>query len=190
MVCLCVRTVVCRFEVIVKIKIDTSGVKSSKWHEFLLRFLFGGGVTAFAGLVAKKFGPEIGGLFLAFPAIVPATATLIKKREQQKKERAGYNGAERGRAEAAVDVAGAAMGGLGLLAFSLTVWFGAERMQTAVLLVSATAVWFLVAVTVWQVRETVCRRLRKDRPKGLAYNLGGSLKGKAHPDSKFPRGMF
>lgn len=68
-----------------KIKIDTTGVKSSKWYEFVLRFLFGGMVTALAGFAAKKFGPEIGGLFLAFPAIAPATATLIKKREQEKK---------------------------------------------------------------------------------------------------------
>ena len=104
-----------------KIKIDATGLKNSKWYEFALRFSFGGAVTAFAGLVAKRYGPEVGGLFLAFPAIVPATATLIRKREQQKKERAGYDGAERGRAAAAVDVAGAAMGGFGLIAFSLIV---------------------------------------------------------------------
>ena len=75
-----------------KIKIDATGLKNSKWYEFALRFSFGGAVTAFAGLVAKRYGPEVGGLFLAFPAIVPATATLIRKREQQKKERAGYTG--------------------------------------------------------------------------------------------------
>lgn len=171
-----------RLEVIVKIKIDASGVKNSKWHEFLLRFLFGGGVTAFAGLIARKFGPEIGGLFLAFPAIVPATATLIKKREQQKKERAGYNGAERGRAVAAVDVAGAAMGGVGLVAFALTVWLGAGRTETAVLLMGATVVWFLVAVSVWHVRETVCRRLRQHRPVVLTHRLVGPLKRKALSD--------
>ena len=80
-----------------KIKLDTSGLRQSRWYEYLARFLFGGTVTALAGLIAKRFGPEIGGLFLAFPAIFPATATLIEKHEQQKhekqkKERAGDSG--------------------------------------------------------------------------------------------------
>lgn len=154
-----------------KIKIDTTGVKSSKWYEFVLRFLFGGMVTALAGLIAKKFGPEIGGLFLAFPAIAPATATLVKKREQEKKERAGYEGAERGRAAAAVDVFGSAMGGLGLAAFSLVVWWRIREWRTAVVLAVATVVWFLVAVSVWQLRETLGRRLRAHRPNVLSHTL-------------------
>ena len=125
-----------------KIKVDTAGLKNSKWYEFALRFSFGGAVTAFAGLIAKRYGPEVGGVFLAFPAIVPATATLIRKREQQKKERAGYDGAERGRAAAAVDVAGAAIGGFGLIAFSLVVWLTMREWKTPVVLAVATAVWF------------------------------------------------
>lgn len=154
-----------------KIKIDTTGVKSSKWYEYVLRFLFGGMVTAAAGLIAKKCGPEIGGLFLAFPAIAPATATLIQKREQEKKERAGYEGAERGRAAAAVDVAGSAMGGFGLAAFSLIVWWRIREWRMAVVLVVATVVWFLVAVSVWQLRETLGRRLRAHRPNVLSHTL-------------------
>ena len=154
-----------------KIKVDTAGVKSSKWYEFALRFLFGGFVTAFAGLAAKKFGPEIGGLFLAFPAIAPATATLIKKREQEKKERAGYEGAERGRAAAAVDVAGSAMGAFGLVAFSLIVWWRIREWRTAIVLLAATVVWFLVAVSAWHLRETVGRRLRSHRPNVLSHTL-------------------
>jgi hypothetical protein len=31
------------------------------------------------GLIAARFGPVVGGLFLAFPAIFPASATLIEK---------------------------------------------------------------------------------------------------------------
>ena len=37
--------------------------------------------------VPKQFGPAVGGLFLAFPAIFPASATLIEKDESQKKEK-------------------------------------------------------------------------------------------------------
>src|ERR1700719_123927 len=102
-----------------KIKFDTGGLSQSKWYEYLMRFFFGGTITALAGIIAKKFGPEIGGLFLAFPAILPAAATLIEKHEKEKKERAGQDGANRGRAAAGVDAAGAALGSIGLMAFAL-----------------------------------------------------------------------
>jgi len=123
------------------------------------------------GTGCERFGPEIGGLFRAFPAIIPATATLIKKREQQKKERAGYGGAERGRAAAAVDVAGAAMGGLGLVTFALVVWLRMREWKTATALVIGTLAWFLVALSVWQLREMFCRRMRAHRPNVLTHAL-------------------
>jgi uncharacterized protein DUF3147 len=164
-----------------KIKVDTAGLRSSKWYEFALRFSFGGIVTALAGLAAKRFGPEIGGLFLAFPAILPATATLIKKREQEKKERAGYEGAERGRSAAAVDVAGAALGGFGLVAFSLVVWLRMREWKTAVVLVTATVVWFLVAILLWEIRETLCRRVRAHGPNVLSHSLRAPADRKSLP---------
>ncbi len=58
-----------------------AALKGIKFHEFALRFLFGGFCTVAAGIVARRFGPEIGGLFLAFPAIFPAGASLIEKHE-------------------------------------------------------------------------------------------------------------
>lgn len=158
-----------------KIKVDTAGLKSTKWYEFVLRFFMGGAITALAGLAAKRFGPEIGGLFLAFPAIIPATATLIKKGEQQKKERAGYEGAERGRAAAAVDVAGAAMGGLGLVTFALVLWLRMRKWKTATVLVIGTLAWFLAALSVWQLREMLCRRMRSHRPSVLTHTLGSAV---------------
>jgi hypothetical protein len=159
----------------VKIKVDSAALKSTKWHEFVFRFFMGGAITALAGLAAKRFGPEIGGLFLAFPAIIPATATLIKKREQQKKERAGHEGAERGRAAAAVDVAGAAMGGLGLVTFALVVWWRMREWKTATALVLGTLAWFLVALSVWQLREMFCRRMRAHRPNVLNHTLRSAV---------------
>ena len=68
-----------------RIKIDPSGILKTRWYEFAVRFFFGGLITAIAGLIAKKFGPGVGGLFLAFPAIFPASATLIEKHEKQRK---------------------------------------------------------------------------------------------------------
>jgi hypothetical protein len=106
----------------VKIKIHVAALRRSKWYEYLIRFVFGGTVTALTGIIAKRWGPEIGGLFLAFPAILPATATLIEKHEQQKKQSAGKKGKLRARAIAGVDAAGAAMGSVGLVAFAIIVW--------------------------------------------------------------------
>ena len=48
-----------------QIKIDISVLRETKWSDYAIRFLFGGIVTAAAGLIAKKFGPGVGGLFLS-----------------------------------------------------------------------------------------------------------------------------
>jgi hypothetical protein len=61
-------------------------------------------------MIAKEFVPGKGGLFLAFPAIFRASATLIEKHEKQKKERAGIHGPTRGSKAAAVEAAGTAIG--------------------------------------------------------------------------------
>ena len=75
-----------------RIKVDPSGLKQTKWHEYALRFVAGGIITVIAGLIARKWGPGIGGLFLAFPAIFPATATLIEKHQRQRKEERACKG--------------------------------------------------------------------------------------------------
>ena len=104
------------------IRIDLAGLRRTKWHDYAIRFLFGGLITAAAGLIAQRWGPGIGGVFLAFPAIFPASATLVEKHETQKKNRAGLQGAMRGREAAALDAAGAALGCIGLAGFALVVW--------------------------------------------------------------------
>ena len=71
------------------VRIDLSTLRQTQWYEYALRFLFGGLITAVAGLIAKHFGPAVGGLFLAFPAIFPASATLIEKHERQRAQRDG-----------------------------------------------------------------------------------------------------
>ncbi|HTS08556.1 MAG TPA: DUF3147 family protein, partial [Candidatus Eisenbacteria bacterium] len=90
-----------------RVKIDTSGLKATNWHQLLLRFVFGGLVTAAAGLIAKIYGPAVGGLFLAFPAIFPASATLIEKHERERKQKTGLHGTVRARKAVAIDAAGA-----------------------------------------------------------------------------------
>jgi hypothetical protein len=94
----------------------------TKWYEYLVRFAFGGAITVTARFLAEHFGPVFGGLFLAFPAIFPASATLVAKHETHKKQNAGIETNSRACQAVAVDAAGAPLGSVGLAAFALTVW--------------------------------------------------------------------
>ena len=109
-------------------------------------------MTVLAGLIAKNFGPGLGGLFLAFPAIFPAGATLIEKHEKQKKERAGVNGTQRGRTAAGLDAAGAAIGTVGLLCFAVLVWQLIMSYNIWIVLTAATCAWLTVSVLIWHLR--------------------------------------
>jgi Protein of unknown function (DUF3147) len=136
-----------------RIEIDPSALKKNRWYEFAVRFLFGGLITAATGLIAKEFGPGVGGLFLAFPAIFPASATLIEKHEKQKKERAGLHGSARGRKAAAADAAGAAIGSLGLLAFAWLVQRLLPSHSPWQVLLGSTGIWLAVCLLLWQIRK-------------------------------------
>ena len=109
-------------------------------------------MTVVAGLIAARFGPVIGGLFLAFPAIFPASATLIEKHVRERKEKAGLPGARRGKEAAALDAAGAVLGSFGLAAFGLVIWLMVVQSATWAL-VLATISWFAVALLGWRVRR-------------------------------------
>jgi uncharacterized membrane protein (GlpM family) len=135
------------------IKIDPSGLKQTKWHEYVLRFFAGGVITVVAGVIARKWGPGIGGLFLAFPAIFPASATLIEKHERQRKQKKGLHGEERGTDAAAIDALGAAMGGVGLVAFAVICWWLIPRYPAPLALSGATVAWLLVSFSVWAIRR-------------------------------------
>jgi len=136
-----------------EIKVDPSVIGQTKWYEYAIRFLFGGLITAIAGMIAKKYGPGIGGLFLAFPAIFPASATLIEKHEKQKKEENGLTGTRRGREAASVDAAGSAMGSVGLLVFAFLVWQFTPRYSAWAVLIGATLAWLIASVLIWHVRR-------------------------------------
>jgi hypothetical protein len=139
--------------VIKVIKFEWSAMAQSRWQEQALRFAVGGVITVAAGLIAKEFGPGIGGLFLAFPAIFPASATLVEKHERERKEEEGVQGAERGRQAASLDAAGAAMGSLGLLVFALMVWKLLPMLTGWIVLPLATIVWLGVSMMVWVLRK-------------------------------------
>ncbi|GAC1421718.1 MAG: DUF3147 family protein [Acidobacteriaceae bacterium] len=146
------------------ISADLAALKRAKPHEYALRFLFGGACTAIAGLIAKHFGPVVGGLFLAFPAIFPAGALLIETHEKERKKTAGMDGTLRGRRAAGVDAAGAAMGAIALALFGVLVWVGLPRYSPVTVISTATAAWAVCAGALWYLHK--CRIFHGRLPSG------------------------
>jgi succinate-acetate transporter protein len=136
-----------------KVTFDLSTLALTRWHEYGVRFFLGGAITVIAGLLAKRFGPIFGGLFLAFPAIFPASATLVEKHEQEKKRKAGIVNTARGRQAAALDARGATIGSFGLACFALLVWKLLPAWNPGVVLVAAVSLWLGVSVLIWRASK-------------------------------------
>jgi hypothetical protein len=137
----------------VLIKIELRALRRTRWSEYLIRFVFGGAITALAGWVASRFGPALGGLFLAFPAIFPASATLMEKHEREKKRQAGIPSTIRGRLGAALEARGATMGALALVACAVVTWKLLPSSGLATTLAIALASWLAVSTLLWWVRK-------------------------------------
>ena len=138
-----------------------------KPHEYVVRFLFGGAVCVAAGLIAKRFGPGVGGLFLAFPAIFPAGASMVEAHEKKHKARAGIDGTNRGRTVAGLDAAGAALGCIGLAGFAMTCWICLPRLGTAPVFALASLVWLTMSVAAWLLRKGRTFRHMRGRTSSL-----------------------
>ncbi|HEY3936024.1 MAG TPA: DUF3147 family protein [Bryobacteraceae bacterium] len=136
-----------------RVYFDASALRRTKWYEYASRFLFGGAITLIAGILAKRYGPVFGGLFLAFPAIFPSSVTLVEEHERRKKQRAGIPRTIRGRLAAALDARGAALGSIGLACFGLVVWKLLPVWKTAPVLLIALAIWFAVSFLIWRARK-------------------------------------
>jgi hypothetical protein len=135
------------------VKADLSALKQATWREFSMRFAFGGAMTVLAGLIAKHYGPELGGLFLAFPAIAPASVTLLDQQVKEQRQRAGMEGHTRGRKVAALDMFGTLWGSAGLIAFGLVVWKMGPLYTPWAVLPLAMIAWFAAAFSVWELRR-------------------------------------
>jgi hypothetical protein len=135
------------------IQFDFSALQRTKWYEYAVRFFFGGAITVVTAILAKRYGPVWGGLFLAFPAIFPASATLIEKHEKEKKQGAGISETIRGRQAAALDARGAALGSTGLAVFALTIWKLLPSWNAALVLLVGTALWLALSTLIWLLRK-------------------------------------
>jgi uncharacterized membrane protein len=140
------------------VRANFSALGEARWSEYLIRFVLGGLATVLTGIVAMVWGPEIGGLFLAFPAIFAASTTLIEKHERKRKEKAGLKGERRGRRAAALDASGTALGSIGLLSFGAAVWSLSHYSPWGALFV-AFAAWCVLSFLLWSVRRALRFRL-------------------------------
>ena len=107
---------------------DWSKLRAVKPGELGIRFGFGSGIALLAAVVGALVGAKFGGLFLAFPAILPASLTLIEKKE--------------GVTKAWSDASGGLLGAIGMSAFALA----------AILLLPWSAIGaLLIALIAWAV---------------------------------------
>lgn len=98
----------------------------------LYRFGAGALTSVLAGGVTLAFGERVGGLFLAFPAILAASLTLIAREEDS--------------ADAREDARGATVGGGALTMFAAVAALTLGHLAGAVALLSATAAWVAAAL--------------------------------------------
>ena len=103
--------------------------------DLLVRFGFGAAISAVAGVVSVLAGSEPGGILLAFPAILPATLTLIEKEESERQAED-------------LDV-GSILGAAALASFAIVVWHYMDEGSALVVLALATATWLLMAVVLY-----------------------------------------
>jgi hypothetical protein len=136
-----------------RVEAKFSSLKEGNFREHVVRFVLGGAVTVAAGLIARRWGPVIGGVFLAFPAIFPAGATLIEQHEVKRKWEIGRDGRGRGREAAALDALGAALGAVGLAAFAVVLWKFLPGHSSWGSLGLAVAAWAVVSGVLWILRK-------------------------------------
>lgn len=120
-------------------ELETRSLRSIRPREYVVRFVFGAAVALVAALVGELAGLRAGGVLLAFPAILPATLTLIEHKE--------------GRRRAREDDIGAVAGGVGMVAFALVGWLALSRLEWGgpAGLAAAFVAWALISAAPFAV---------------------------------------
>jgi hypothetical protein len=129
-------------------------LRDASVSELAIRFGFGAGVSIVAALVGLAFGSTLGGAFLAFPAILPATLTLLEQKH--------------GTEDAVHDQRGALLGAIGLVAFALAGAILFDRVAASLVFLAATAAWVVISVGLYLAVARYRRSTRRSRNNGPA----------------------
>jgi hypothetical protein len=127
---------------------DWSKLSKASPGDVAIRFVFGASIALIAAVAGHVFGAKVGGLFLAFPAVLPATLTLIERKE--------------GTTKAWADASGGALGAIGLAAFAVTATLLLPWYPAAALLLALLA-WALVSVGLYFLFRVTGLFLKQDR---------------------------
>jgi hypothetical protein len=140
-----------------KVSASRNRLRQTTARDYALRFVFGGLITVAAGLVTTHFGPVAGGLLLAFPAILPASLTLLAAHAHNTPP-------------AGADAYGSIFGSVGLVIFSAVVWTLGAIVPAWLVLSLAVFVWIVTACGTWVVVERL-RCARRERANAAATRL-------------------
>jgi uncharacterized membrane protein (GlpM family) len=105
---------------------DLGKLRQLRGRDLVIRFLAGAATSLAAALIGLA-NVRVGGLFLAFPAILIAGLTLVAEKE--------------GDAAAAQTAHGSVAGGIGLLAFAMTAALSLGTLSDALALSLASLAW-------------------------------------------------
>jgi hypothetical protein len=112
--------------------LEPGKVREVRLRDLGYRFAAGALTSIVAGAVTLALGARVGGILLAFPAILAASLTLIEEQEDS--------------AEAREDARGAVMGGIALALFATVAALALGELSGALALLLATVTWFAGAV--------------------------------------------
>ena len=118
-------------------RFDLRKALRAKPSGMLLRFAAGGLASVVAGLLGLAFHEHIGGIPLAFPAVLVASLTLIEEQEDSE--------------EAREDARGAMAGAAALAVFGLVATLLFAVLPGGIVLLIAALSWLLVAVALYRL---------------------------------------
>lgn len=127
--------------------VDVRKLRDATARQMAVRFALGAAVSIVAGVISKSVGARFGGLFLAFPAILPASLTFVEDKENRQM-------ADR-------DATGAILGGLALVVFAAVGESLFHRRNSAVVLALALVAWLVCSFVLYTVMALI-------RPEGTA----------------------
>jgi hypothetical protein len=113
-------------------RFNPSQIGAHRVRDYIIRLVFGAAISLVAGAIGMKFGPRLGGVLLGFPAILPASLTLIEKKE--------------GKEQASVDSIGAGLGAVAMIAFAVIVSLTVVSWGVLPSLAASLVVWLAVAI--------------------------------------------